>query len=228
MTQPVLIVAHGQPGDPEPQQRAIEELAAKVARLLPGQEVRGATLAAKGALEGAWLPGALVYPLFMAGGWFTKVELPRRLKATGAIDARILAPFGEDPALTALALTMLRDTAEAREWALLDVALLVAGHGSGRSRVPAEATQAFAATLRDQVAQVTCGFIEEAPRIADAARGLGPRAICLPFFATPAGHVIEDLPEALAEADFQGVPLPPIGTHPKVPGLIAAAVSQGG
>ena len=41
----ILIVAHGQPGDPEPQQAAVEALAAAVAPHLPQALVRGATLA---------------------------------------------------------------------------------------------------------------------------------------------------------------------------------------
>ncbi len=47
----VLIVAHGQPGDPEPQQQAVETLAARIAPHLPQAQVGGATLAMPGALN---------------------------------------------------------------------------------------------------------------------------------------------------------------------------------
>ena len=80
-----VIVSHGQPGDPGPQQRAIEDLAAAVARADPGCEVRGATLAMPGALAATCGPDSLIfYPMFMAEGWFTRTELPRRLAEAGA------------------------------------------------------------------------------------------------------------------------------------------------
>ena len=89
-----LIVAHGQPGDPAPQQAITEALAARVQ--VPGIRVRGATLAMSGALDIA-TDATLIYPLFMAQGWFTRTELPRRLALAGASKARILPPFGADP-----------------------------------------------------------------------------------------------------------------------------------
>ncbi len=61
---------------------------------------------------------------------------------------------------------------------------------------------------------MTTGFVEETPSLADAARDLTP-AICLPFFALRAGHVVDDVPAALAEAGFTGPLLPAIGEHPK-------------
>ncbi|AGT10094.1 sirohydrochlorin chelatase [Paracoccus aminophilus] len=228
MTRPVLIVAHGQPGDPGPQQTAIEALAARVARHLPGREVRGATLAAEGALEAGLLADALVYPMFMAGGWFTKVELPRRLALTAVEGVEILPPFGSDAGLPGLSLVLLRRAAAAQGWALEAVSLLIAAHGSGRSPAPAAAARALAAALGGEVHQVGCGFVEEAPFLAEAAAGLGRQAICLPFFATSAGHVIEDLPRALTEAEFQGIVLPPLGLADEVPEMIAAAVLRAG
>lgn len=224
MTDP-LIVAHGQPGDPEGQQRAVEELAAQVSALL-GREVRGATLAAPGALERALTPGAQVYPLFMAGGWFTRVELPRRLALAGAEGARILPPLGADPGLPALCLSLLTRAARDNGWQLADTALLIAGHGSGRSRAPAQAVYDLGGVLRPHVARLTCGFVEEPPHIEESARGLGPRAICLPFFATRAEHVTEDLPRALTQAGFEGAVLPPVGLADEIPAMIARAISR--
>ena len=220
---PILIVAHGQPGHPAPQQAAIEGLAAQVSALL-GQRVTGATLAAPGALEGGAGPGALVYPLFMAAGWFTRSELPRRLHQAGATDAQILPPFGSDPGLPDVALSLMRRAAEGAGMALDKAAVLLAAHGSGRSREPARAARAFAKRLGPFTGPVTCGFIEEAPFVTDAAQGLGPDSLCLPFFATGAGHVTQDLPNALGQAGFQGITLPPLGLAPEVPGMIAAAL----
>lgn len=82
-----LIVTHGQPSDPGPAEAELAALAAAVGASLPGWHVGHATLAAPGALAAALAAagpeigstGGLVYPLFMAGGWFTQVHLPARL-----------------------------------------------------------------------------------------------------------------------------------------------------
>ena len=219
----VLIVAPGQPGDPEPQQAAAEALAASVAPLVPQARIGGATLAMPGAL-GLATAATLNYPMVMATGWFTRTELPRRLALAGAEGARILAPFGADPGLPALCLRLIADAATARNWPLAKTHLLIAAHGSGRSRAPAEAARAMAGHLAPHVAATTCGFIEEPPHIDEAARDLPPRTICLPLFATRADHVTDDLPRALAAAGFQGITLPPVGMAPAVPALIAESI----
>jgi len=217
----VLIVAHGQPGDPAPQQRAVEALAARIH--VPGVRVRGATLAMPGALDRAD-DETLVYPLFMATGWFTRSELPRRLRLAGAAQARILPPFGADPGLPALCLALVAQAAKARGWPLPQTRLLIAAHGSGRSRAPSEAARQIAASLAPHAAAATCGFIEEPPFIAEAARGLPAQTICLPLFATRAEHVTDDLPAALSQAGFQGLLLPPVGLAPEVPAMIAESI----
>lgn len=219
----ILIVAHGQPGDPEPQQAAVEALAAAVAPHLPQAQVRGATLAMPGALNVA-TPDTLIYPMFMASGWFTRSELPRRLTLAGATGARVLPPFGSSPDLPALCLTLVANAATTQGWPLRQTHVLIAAHGSGRSRAPAEAAQTMATALAPHVAATNCGFIEEAPYITDAARDLPARTICLPLFATRAEHVTEDLPNALTSAGFQGITLPPVGMADAVPALIAESI----
>ena len=76
-----LIVAHGQPGEPAPQQAAVEALAARVAGHLPDARVQGATLAMPGALAAAD-DATLIYPLFMATGWFTRMDQGNRIVRT--------------------------------------------------------------------------------------------------------------------------------------------------
>ncbi|SMG48843.1 sirohydrochlorin chelatase [Paracoccus sp. J56] len=218
-----LIVAHGQPGDPVPQQNAVEALAARVAALLPQAQVRGATLAMPGALDIAD-DKTLIYPLFMATGWFTRSELPRRLTLSGAARARVLPPFGSDPGLPGLCLALISEAAAGQRWSMAQTHLLIAAHGSGRSRAPAETAQQMAKTLAPHLAAVSCGFIEEEPRLADAARGLPAQSICLPLFATGADHVTDDLPTALAGAGFRGLTLPPVGLAPEVPRMIANSI----
>lgn len=220
-----LIVAHGAPADPAPQEVVLQALAAATApHLPPGWHIRGATLAAEGALETALqgLTDPLIYPFFMAEGFFTGTLLPRRLAEAGATSAQQIAPFGIDPALPAL---MARVALAAADKAPSATNLLVAAHGSKVSRTSADSTHAMVAHLGPLTGfnSILAGFVEEAPFLADQARALGA-GICLPFFALEAGHVIGDIPEAMEEAGFQGPILPPIGQHPEVPALIAAAL----
>lgn len=223
-----LIVAHGAPADPAPQELILRALAAATASHLPqGWRLRGATMAAEGALEAALdgLHDPLIYPFFMAEGFFTGTLLPRRLAAAGVAGAVQTAPFGVDPALPAL---MARTALEAARDAGIppaDSALLVAAHGSKVSRTSADSTHAMVAALGPMTGfgRILAGFVEEAPFLEDQARALG-HGICLPFFALEAGHVVGDIPEALAAAQFKGPTLPPIGQHPDVPALIAHAL----
>ncbi|MGO4851777.1 sirohydrochlorin chelatase [Phaeovulum sp. W22_SRMD_FR3] len=222
-----LIIAHGAPADPEPQERHLQALAQSVAAQLPGWRVRGATLAAEGALAAALegLQRPVIYPFFMAEGWFTGTHLPKRLAEAGAVNARQVAPFGVDPALPDLMAIVAENAAKAAGIPPQASTLLLAAHGSKVSKTSTRSTYDMAEALRQRTgfARILCGFIEEAPFLAEAARDLTP-AICLPFFALRAGHVAGDLPEALEEAGFTGPLLPAIGEHPEVPALIAAAL----
>lgn len=221
-----LIIAHGAPSNPAPQQARMHALAEAVAAYLPGWLVRGATLAAPGALAGALqgLTAPLVYPFFMAEGWFTRTALPRALASEG-VTARQLAPFGLDADLPDL----VRDAAiQAALFARIDprsATLLLAAHGSKVSPASRLGADAMARQLAPVFAQVRLGLIEEPPFLADAARITGP-ALCLPLFALRAGHVETDIPEALARAVFSGPVLLPIGEHPRVAQLIAAALAR--
>jgi sirohydrochlorin ferrochelatase len=229
-----LIVAHGQPSDPEPAEAEVAALAARVAGHLPGWTVLSATLAAEGALaaavERAGGREVVVYPLFMADGWFTQTHLPARLAAAGATGARQLAPFGLDPEVQALTVTLAREAAVADGLDPAHCEVLLAAHGSMRSEAPARVAQAMAEMIRAAggFARAEAAFIDQAPQIATIARTMGPASLCLPFFAARGGHVIDDLPEALSEAGFGGRVLPPVGLDARVPTLIAAALRRAG
>ena len=222
MTRPALIVSHGQPSEPAPAEADLARLAAQVAALMPGWRIGSATLADPAALHRAVAalgPGGLVYPLFMAGGWFTRVHLPARLTAAGAPDWQVLEPLGCDPALHDLATTIARNAA-ART-------VVLAAHGSFKSRVPADiATRVADRIAADTGARTEVAFIDQTPQLSQVT-GHGPQSICLPFFATEGGHVRDDIPKALTAAGFQGRILPPIGSYPEIPALIAVAIRRG-
>lgn len=224
-----VIVAHGQPSDPDPAAADLAALARQVAAHLPGWDLRSATLAQDGALDAAvaGLRAPLIYPFFMSDGWFTRTMIPARLTAAGADGARILPPFGLDRAVTALCARILRSAADRAGYDPAETEVLVAVHGSSKSTASQQVAEALVDDLTATLgmAAVTAAYIEQPPRIAEVARRMGARSLCLPFFAARLGHVEGDIPEALAEAGFQGVLLDPMGVHPDVPALIAAALT---
>jgi sirohydrochlorin ferrochelatase len=225
-----VIVSHGQPSDPDPAEAALAALARQVGDFLPGWRIRSATLAKTGALDAAVGGEAtgLVYPMFMAGGWFPMVELPRRMKEAGGAEWAYLPPFGLDAGVQALALSLTLQAAAELAQSPRDTPVLLAAHGSFRSSAPAQVAHAVAGQLRRAgFARTEAYFIEQEPRIASA-KTFGAASVCLPFFAAEGGHVAGDLPEALAEAGFPGLVLPALGLDPRVPGLIAAALREAG
>ncbi len=73
-----LIVAHGQPSDPNPPEVTLARLPEQV----------------------------MVYPFFMSNGWFVRQALPERLAGTGPVT--LVSPFGLDRRLPELAVGMIR------------------------------------------------------------------------------------------------------------------------
>ncbi|NVK97636.1 CbiX/SirB N-terminal domain-containing protein [Ruegeria pomeroyi] len=225
-----LIVAHGQPSDPDPAEAALARFAARVAASAPGLSVHSATLAAPGRLEAVLegLPETVpIYPLFMARGWFVTSALPRRL---GGRANPILDPLGIDQGLPALIAAHLAKELDQRGWPLADSALVLAAHGSGRSRNPSAVANGFAEQLQSHLglARLSVGFVEETPSITEAARRHGAMSLCLPFFACAGGHANEDVPQALEQAGYAGDLLPVLGELPPVPALIARRISEAG
>ncbi|SDG67868.1 CbiX/SirB N-terminal domain-containing protein [Alloyangia pacifica] len=226
MPRTALIVAHGSPSDPDPQEAALRDLAVRVAALLPGWRIGGATLAKQGSFDAAVaeLGTPWVYPYFMARGYFTKKVLAERAAPQGL---RVLEPFGTEPALVQSAAHALRRELDGRGWQADGTTLLVAAHGSAVSRTSAESARDFAAALKSEMgfAEARAGYVEEPPFLADSAQGLG-QAVCLPQFALNAGHMLEDVPEALAEAGFAGPVLPAFIDWPETPELIAQSLER--
>lgn len=219
MTRHALIVAHGQPSDPRPAGAALEVLAAQVERLMPGWTVAAATLAEADAVARgvAGRDGSVVFPMFMAGGWFTRVQIPKRLADAGAKGWVVLEPFGCNPAVHELCMSLVQEAGADR--------VILAAHGSFKSSAPSDIAFHVAKRIAAKTgADVVAGFIDQEPRLSSLAGGAG---ICLPFFAAEGGHVSDDVPAALAAAGFTGRILPAVGTDARVPALVADAIRGG-
>lgn len=216
----IILVSHGSPSDPDPQEAFLARVAGTVSKGVPGARVLSATLAAEGALARACAECTrpLIYPWFMTNGWFVSTNLPRRLARAGCADARILPPLGLEPGLTDCAIAALRGC-EGKT-------LILAAHGSPSDPRPRRATYDFAAGLERSgiFAQIRTGFVDEDPTIQAAATD-AENGVVLPFFAARAGHVLLDMPEALEAAGFTGAVLDPIGTWDSVADLVARSLS---
>ncbi|MFC3181221.1 sirohydrochlorin chelatase [Cypionkella sinensis] len=219
---PVLIVAHGQPSDPAPAAADLSRMAAQVASLLPGQAVAAATLAEPEALGHAIArlgQNGLLFPLFMAGGWFTRTHLPARLTAAGAQGWQVLEPLGCLPTLHDLAVQILAKTRQTHPGPVV-----LAAHGSFKSSAPSDIAQHLATKISTALGcEVIPAFIDQTPQLADLP-ALGPDAVCLPYFAASGGHVTTDIPAALGKSGFKGTLLPALGLHREIPAMIAAAI----
>jgi sirohydrochlorin ferrochelatase len=221
-----VIVAHGQPSQPETGEAHLRALVQKVREFIPEWTLRSATLAAPGSLENALQasrPQPLVFPVFMVDGWFTQKALAGRLRGT---DARQLSPLGIHPELPKLAARLLRGTAEQTGWAQSGFDVLLAAHGSATGPAAANCTLRFAKHLSRWLParRIRTGFLEQAPYLADVAADCGLRTLALPLFAGAGGHPKRDVPEALDQAGFQGLRLKPVGDAHFIPELIAHAL----
>ena len=191
--------------------------------------VRSATLAqqdALGQIVNTLGQGGALYPLFMAGGWFTRINLPARLAAVDGDGWQVLEPFGCDPALHDLAATVVAKALSGQDPATAQV--LLAAHGSFKSAVPSDIARHVAGIVKEKTgaARVETAFIDQTPQLASVS-GYDADSICLPYFAAAGGHVTDDIPAALNQAGFTGRILPPLGLDPHVPEIIARAIRQG-
>ncbi len=197
-------------------------LAEAVAALLPDWRIGSATLAEETALtEAAVLLGTgMVFPMFMAGGYFTRVAIPERLRAGGVTGWQVLEPFGCDPCVHDLTVTLAREAGAD--------GVLLAAHGSFKSSAPSDIARHVAQRIATEAGagRVAAAFIDQSPQLVDVV-GFGSGAVCLPFFAAAGGHVTEDIPRALKTALFPGRILPPVGLDVRVPAIIAAAIAAG-
>ncbi|MGL4321523.1 MAG: sirohydrochlorin chelatase [Paracoccaceae bacterium] len=217
-----LIVSHGQPSDPAMAEAELAIVAEQVNEILPSWQVRSATLSAEGqlaAMIAALGPTGMVFPMFMACGWFTGTHLPKRLAEVGGAGWHITLPMGCNPAIQGLASALVL---EAMTGPANQTDLILAAHGSGRSDAPSIIAHAVTRTIGRSLGlrRAQAAFIDQTPRLADMT-GYGADAICLPYFAADGGHVQEDIPNALRDAGFKGRILPPLGTDSRVPLLIA-------
>jgi len=172
-------------------------------------------------------PAILVYPFFMADGYFSNVVVPRRIAAAGLGDrCHLLPPLGLDRGLPSL---LLADALATAAGAGLDPAasrLLVVGHGSKSARASARATEEVAVQISrsKRFQSVAIAFIEEPPFLDDMLVGRQPPTVIAGFFSGDGLHAAEDIPQAVKMTGANAVYSGAVGGKAAVAELIVAAV----
>lgn len=228
-----LLVAHGDRGGPAPNATLASQAAA--VRSLTGAPVavgllKGEPTIEEGLAEAAAAGAArmLVYPLFMADGYFV-AKVRERIAAVGLTpEPTLLTPLGLDPGLPDILVTQALGVAVPAGFEPLSSRLLIVGHGSKLGPASATATRkaAVRAALARRFASVTTAFLEEEPFLEDALRASASPTVVSGFFSGDGMHAGEDVPEAIAEACANAIYVGAIGNNPAVAPLIAAALAD--
>lgn len=178
------------------------------------------------ALKVAQASGAsriVIYPFFMADGFFVRTRLAERVTAAG-LTARweIFPPLGIDPGLPDLMLAHAETAARRAGFASAATTVVVAGHGSKFGPASADATRAVAEMIADArvFRAVTRAFLEEPPSIEESLRTASPPVVVLGFFSGDGMHAGDDVPAAIAKSGVDAVYAGPIGGLPEVGALI--------
>jgi len=226
-----ILVSHGDRGGESPN-AALATQAARV-RELTGLTVLTGMLKGEPTLEEAVSEAAatgtsriVVYPLFMADGYFVKKVRERANTVADSLEPVVLAPLGIDPALPDILVDEAVSLAQREKIEPSDARLLIVGHGSKLGPASASATRKVAAraALARRFASVSTAFLEEEPFLEDALRTSKAPTIVAGFFFGDGMHAAEDVPDAIAETCANAVYTGAIGDSPAIARLIATAL----
>jgi sirohydrochlorin ferrochelatase len=230
----VLLAAHGERGGGA-DNSGVERLAAELSRREAAAEIgfgfiKG-TPSIPDALRSLKAARLLVYPLFLADGYFTRIRLPQLIAQAGIHTDRIrtLPPLGLDPALASLVAAKASSTARAGGYADQQVTVILLAHGSTKDAASRLATEALARQLgaAKPFAAISCAFLDEPPALADVVTRTPGPAVVVGLFAGEGLHGREDVPrliEALRRPDiaFAGN----VGAWPEIADVVAATISD--
>lgn len=231
----VLIVAHGERGGAF-SNAILRRHESAVRDAMPMLPVAAGVLSGEPSLETAAAAVAgctagpiLIYPFFMAAGYFVNVKIPKRLDDAGLTRrCRVLTPLGAAPRLPALIHARAEATARLLGVAAGSCRLLLVGHGSKVARASAEATEMVAARLRElgSFATVATAFLEEAPFLDDVVGSDDRPTVVVGFFNGDGLHAAEDVPEAITSFVGPIAYTGPVGAFAEVSSLIADTISD--
>lgn len=204
----LLLAAHGE-RRPGAENEGAQQLAAVLAKRAAATAVEVGFLKGSPSIAEAVqrLSGydLLVYPLFLADGYFTRKLLPRQLEEAGAFGRGratcLLPPLGLDPALVDLMLDQAAAVAHSQGWPTFHTNLVLLAHGSSNNPASRLATEQMAETLaaRAVFARVRIAFLEEPPSLSDAVARLTEPVVVVGLFAGEGLHGGGDAPQLIAE-----------------------------
>jgi sirohydrochlorin ferrochelatase len=171
----------------------------------------------------------LVYPLFLADGYFARNKLPRLVAAapgTPGRAIRILPPLGLDPALVDVIAARIAAAGAERAIESGRATVIVLAHGStsdGASRSAAERIVQGLRGLR-RYRDVRAAFLEEPPALGTVLADTHGPVMVVGLFAHDGLHGSEDTAQMIARAARSDVGfVGNVGTWPEIADLIAAA-----
>jgi sirohydrochlorin cobaltochelatase len=230
----VVLAAHGDRGGEAPNATLLahrDALAAtRLFRSVAAGALRAENLPLEEALQQAHASGAariVVYPMFMADGYFTGKVLPERIAAAGLTDrCTLLQPLGLDPQLPNLMMNHALAMAGQTELTPHHTRLLIVGHGSKIGRASLRSTERVACKIRkmQQFSYVETAYLEEAPFLGECLKSSLLTTLVLGFFSGDGMHAAEDVPGAIAEAGADAHYAGSVGRQPQIAGIIEAAV----
>jgi sirohydrochlorin cobaltochelatase len=183
----------------------------------------------RGALERIESTEVAVVPFFMAEGWYTRTVVPRELglgSTLGRKDVYYARPIGAHEGVADLALARI-DEAMPPHFESGRTAVLIVGHGTGRSHASGATTEATAEAVRSRrrYATVATAFLDQVPTLTSALESLAGRDIVVvPFFASDGEHVRHDV--ARLAGARRAVCAQAVGTHAGVASIIVALARE--
>lgn len=230
-----VIVAHGERGGAF-SNTVLMGHAKNAAAELPHVAVAAGVLSGEPALETALADVArrtrgpiLLYPFFMAPGYFVNVKIPKRLADAGVgARCRMLTPLGFEQALPAIIRTRAELAAGEIGVRAREARLLLVGHGSKVARASAEATEAVAASLRvlGGFACVEAAFLEEAPFLDDVLLADTRPTVVIGFFNGEGLHAGEDVPDVIGRFGGAIAYTGPVGAFSEITPLITSSIAR--
>ena len=230
----IVLVAHGERGGVQKNASLAAHVGAiecdRTFRFVGGGVLNGEP-ELQTALAAAKASGAqriLVYPMFMASGYFVDVKIPEELRNAGCDDiCEVMSPLGSDTDLPAVMLARAVGVARKANLSPALTRLLVVGHGSQRGAPDSlRATQKFAALVRGRgvFKQVDIALLEEEPFVRDVLKVSQLPTVAVGYFYAPGLHAAEDVPKAISETGADALYTGSVGENSATTELICSAI----
>lgn len=184
------------------------------------------------AVERLIAPRLLVYPLFMAEGYFLRIATERLRTAVrngGHRTLEILPAFGVDPALAELVARRAAAAASGRGFAVAETMLVLVAHGSLRQRASQAATDLLAERVRrlGRFGGVCGAFLEQPPSLAEVLTGHGGPAVVVGMFIGNGLHGQADLQRLIGKLPAERLAFAGIaGAWPDTADLVAGGLAR--